>query len=453
MGAFSTCGLLLPLSMPAAVEPPGIPPDLIERLLEAAGDASIALVGGAVRDLLLHRVHLDPWRGVPDFDLVVAFAQAESPRPPAVPAALRLARRLRERFGPEVVSTYREHAAYGTAELELTQPHGPVFLDLASARREVYPVAGDNPQVCFGSLGDDLARRDFTINAMALPLGPDHSSRDLAAALIDPHGGLADLERRQLRFLHGASLRDDPTRIFRAARYAARLGFGLAPQSQAQLRTTLEAWPWGWRIGDRPDRAPSALGTRLRMELDLLFDHEAWRLALAALQSWGALLLLDPALQQDQHGSRRLRWAGRFGLPLLPAYVAGAADPLALAQRLQLAQNQQQLIASFLALRQQLLRLGAADPGCSTPQAPTPRSPAAWTELLEAPGTRPETVALALACGLEPRRPLLRWLLRWRHLRAESTAADLIEAGAVPGPALGQQLRQLRSQRLERERS
>jgi poly(A) polymerase len=444
--------------MPAAPEPPGLPSDLIRRLLEAAGDAPVALVGGAVRDLLLHRDHRDPWRGVPDFDLVVESPPGASQGPPdpaADPgqaAALRLARCLRESFGSGMVKAYREHAAYGTAELELCLAQGSILLDLASARREIYPIPGENPQVHFGSLGDDLARRDFTVNAMALRLMPDQdagrpAAEDWRADLVDPHGGQADLERRQLRFLHDASIKDDPTRILRGARYASRLGLSLAPQSLAQLRTTLQAWPWAWRFGDPPDRAPSALGTRLRMELELLFAREAWPQALAALQGWGALLLLDPSLQLEIQGSRRLHWAKRLGLPLLLAYVAGAGDPLALAQRLQLAQNQQHLLISFLALRQRLCSMALADSGLAAP-----RSPAGWSALLESPGNQPEAVALTLACGLGPRRPLLRWLLRWRLLRAEQTAADLIDSGFLPGPALGQRLRELRNQRLDRER-
>jgi poly(A) polymerase len=432
--------------MPAALEPPGIPAHLVKRLLEAAGDAPIALVGGAVRDLLLHRVHRDPWRGVPDFDLVVESPHGASPGPPdpasdpGPAVALSLARRLREGFRPGLVKAYREHAAYGTVELELQLGQESVLLDLASARREIYPIPAENPQVRFSGLGEDLARRDFTINAMALRLGPIQDGgrsacQDWRAALVDPYGGQADLERRQLRFLHGASLRDDPTRILRGARYAARFGLSLAPESLAQLRTTLEAWPWAWRFGDPPERAPSALGTRLRMELELLFAREAWRQALAALQGWGALLLLDPALQQENQWPRRLLRAERFGLPLLPAYLAGAADPLALAKRLQLAQKHQHLLASFLTLRQLLLSLYQHDTELSAPH-----SPAGWSALLEGQGDRPEAVAL------------LRWLLRWRHLRAEQTAAELISAGFAQGPALGQRLRELRNQRLDRER-
>jgi poly(A) polymerase len=381
---------------------------LVGELLQAAGDDRLALVGGAVRDWLLHRVHNDPWRGVPDLDLVVEPADGVG----AVPAAHRLARALRAALGAERMPFYQEHPAYGTVELEVRRAEGPLLLDIASARRETYPVPGENPLVSFGQLEDDLARRDFTINAMALRLevrgGGD---------LHDPHGGRGDLEQRQLRFLHPDSVRDDPTRVLRGARYAARLGFRLAPEAQAQLDRTLESWPWAWRPGDPPAAAPSALGTRLRMELELLLEREAWPRALAALQAWGGLRLLDGALQDDGQWRRRLRWAGRLQLPLLPALLAGAAEPLALAERLQVPHRHHQLLAQFLRLRSRLAQVDGEG---------LPPDPAQWCALLEAPGTAPEAIALALACAVGPRRPLLRWWLLWRHLQggAQRRRAD-----------------------------
>jgi poly(A) polymerase len=425
---------------------PGVPPKLLHWLAAAAAEgpegARLALVGGAVRDLLLHRQHQALWLGVPDLDLVV-----EGGSPDGLPAAHRLARRLQRNLGPGQVASCREHSAYGTVEIELRlpPPAGSWQLDVATARREDYPVAAGNPEVRFGSLDDDLARRDFTINAMALLLtdGP-------GPQLLDPHGGQADLGLRQLRLLHPHSLRDDPTRLLRAARYAARLGFDLAPCSLEQSRQTLAAWPWPWRPGDPPAQAPPALGTRLRMELQLLLEREAWPLALAALQRWGGLLLLDPALQADHHWQRRLRWATRLGLPPTVALVAGAADPLGLARRLQLPQHQLRLLAGLDTLRQRLAAAGAeGDGGVDNAVA---WSPARWTALLEAPELRPESVALALATGVGPRRPLLRWWLRWRHLGSPLSAAALISAGERPGPALGARLRQLRAARLEQER-
>jgi poly(A) polymerase len=426
------------LSTPRPSTLPGIPASLLEELVRAAGDDRLALVGGAVRDLLLHRVHNDPWRGVPDLDLVVEPSGAAVA---SLPPAHRLARSLCRLLGPAVVTECREHGAFGTVELELLLAQGSLLLDVATARRECYPVPAENPQVSFGCLEDDLARRDFTINAMALLLPGEPTP-----VLLDPHGGQADLEQRQLRFLHPGSVRDDPTRILRGARYAARLGFSLAPASLAQLRDTLARWPWLWRPGDPPASAPPALGTRLRMELDLLLERESWPLALSALQEWGALPLLDGALQADRGWRRRLAWAGRLGLPRMAALLVGAGDPLALAERLQLPHRQHRLLAHFLQLRDRL-RAAAVDP------AADPRwLPSRWCALLEAPGISPDAVALALAAALGPRRPLLRWWLRWRHIRSPIAAEQLIAEGLRPGPVLGERLRQLRAERLDRER-
>jgi poly(A) polymerase len=178
------------------------------------------------------------------------------------------------------------------------------------------------------------------------------------------------------------------------------------------------------------------------MELELLLEREPWLAALTALQRWGSLALLDPALQADGAWPRRLRWAQSLGVPLLVALVAGARDPLGLAERLQLPHRQHRLLAHWLELRR---RLEEQPQGCSL-------AVDQWCALLEAPGCSAEAVALALACGTGPRRPLLRWWLRWRHLKSEQAAADLLAAGMGQGPELGQRLRELRAQRLRRER-
>ena len=140
---------------------PGVPPALLEGLVAAqrcAGLPAVALVGGAVRDLLLHRVHNDPWRGVPDLDLVVEGR------------ASALVEALDQVLPPGTVQAALEHGAYGTVALELRLQGEPWLLDVASARRETYPVPAENPVVTPGRLADDLARRDFSINAIAFDL-------------------------------------------------------------------------------------------------------------------------------------------------------------------------------------------------------------------------------------------------------------------------------------------
>jgi len=219
----------------------------------------------------------------------------------------------------------------------------------------------------------------------------------------------------------------------RAARYAARLRFGLADAALQQVQHTLQLKPWS-----SADGLPG-LTSRLRMELSLLLEREPWLQALRLLQAWGGLALLDQPLQDDHTWPRRLRWGQRFGLPPLAVLLAGCGDPVAVAHRLQLPQRQLNDLAAFVHLRERLLQL------------PRPfQDPSAWVLWLEEPGVTPTAVAFCLAAGCGPRRPLLRWLLRWRHQRSPIDAAALMASeGLAPGPQLGQRLLQLRLERID----
>ena len=407
------------------MELPGIPSDLLSIVKAVARDCRVsrlALVGGAVRDGLLHHKHRDPWRELPDLDLVVEGS------------AMAVAETLQKRFGDERVLALRVHDDYGTVELVLDG----VLLDLASARQEHYPTPGCNPMVKLAGLEQDLARRDFTINAMALVLGPGEAELEL----LDLHGGQGDLAARQLNFLHVGSVQDDPTRVVRGARYAARLGFELAPQALEQVQSTVGAWPWPWRPGDGLAVVPPALGTRLRMELQLLFAREPWQQALRSLQAWGALPLLSQALQNDRLLVRRLRRAERLGVPLLCALVAASESPLDLAQRLQLPMQQQRWINQQMGFQVWLAEQVLPLPWQGW-------SAARWSEELEAQAWSPEMVALQVALMPPCWRPLLRWWGRWRQVKPSQTARELIAQGLQPGPQLGEVWRRSRLQRLK----
>jgi len=388
----------------------------------AAQGQRLALVGGAVRDLLLHRRHSDPWRGLPDLDLVLEGRAGDLVEP--------LRRELSATVGASVPMTARAHGRFGTVELQLQLPDalgGTWLLDLASARQENYPIPAENPQITPASLEQDLSRRDFTVNAMALELT---GGSLVEARLLDPHGGQHDLARRQLRFLHGHSLRDDPTRLVRAARYASRLDFELAPDSLAQVRTTLASWPW--KLYYRGTRAPQALGTRLRMELQALLCHETWHQALKKLHRWGGLVLLDPNLDSDGSWIGRLHWRKRIDLPLLLCLVACSSHPSELAKRLQLPDVQQHWL-----MEMQILM-------CQLNGTLLLQTPAGWCEMLENTVSSSKVVGLAIVAGAQPRKFLLRWLFKWRHVKSQVTAKDLIDQGWEPGPALGQELKRLR---------
>jgi len=173
----------------------------LDAVRAAADEATVYLVGGAVRDLLLGRERAD-------IDLVVVGDAAE----------------LAATLGAKSV----EHERFATAKVELDGHE----VDIATARVESYSYPGALPKVePAGSIKDDLGRRDFTINAMAVPLRGE-------SVLIDPYGGQTDLAAGLLRVLHPASFVDDPTRALRAARYASRFGFELEEETEALVRQT-----------------------------------------------------------------------------------------------------------------------------------------------------------------------------------------------------------------------
>jgi len=183
-------------------------PSAVSRRLKdigaLAGGLPVYAVGGVVRDWLLGR-------DTQDLDLVVDGDPA--------PLARALARKLKGKA--------EAFDAFGTWRI-LSKGGGRI--DVARSRKEVYPAPAVLPVVEPAPLRDDLYRRDFTVNAMAVSIVPDGFGK-----LEDPWGGAEDLGARVLRVLHPASFRDDPTRIFRAARFASRLGFALDPATAGWL--------------------------------------------------------------------------------------------------------------------------------------------------------------------------------------------------------------------------
>lgn len=319
--------------------------------VRSAADDPVYVVGGAVRDLLLERERAD-------LDLVVEGD------------AVALAARL----GAEPV----EHERFGTAKVVLDGHR----VDIAAARSETYAHPGALPEVVPApDVESDLARRDFTINAMALPLRGE-------PRLIDPCGGRADLEAGLLRVLHENSFVDDPTRALRAARYAARFDFAPEPATEALLRATdLEA----------------VSADRRRAELLRLAAEPTAVRGLELLAEWGLLEPRPGGLELAGHVAELLA---------APPWRDGAPRELAL-------------------LRAALGPLGAAGELAAT----RPERPSVAVEL--ARRRDPVELIIARALGGEW---LDRYLGEWRAVALEIDGEDLIAAGVPQGPAVGRGL-------------
>ncbi len=216
---------------------PNIPEPILNLLYEIGEVAgkNVYLVGGFVRDLLLKRPSLD-------IDIVVEGD------------AIRVAETICERWN----GTLEVHPQFGTATVTPENIDLPK-VDFVTARSETYQGAGTLPIVQSGTITDDLHRRDFSINALAMRL-------DINAfgTIVDKTGGQEDLETGIIRVRHNRSFIDDPTRIFRAARYAGRYDFRIAETDEILIREALPI-------------LPQLSGERIRNEIDrvLLEKHAA----------------------------------------------------------------------------------------------------------------------------------------------------------------------------------
>jgi tRNA nucleotidyltransferase (CCA-adding enzyme) len=369
------------------------------RRLAREQQVPLYLVGGAVRDLILDR---DGY----DLDLVLESDAG------AFAALLAAEQGLRA----------TTHEQFGTASVA-----GSGFrIDLARARRESYPHPGSLPVVEPATIFEDLSRRDFTINAIALRLEP------APVEVIDPFRGVADIRSGLIRVLHERSFQDDATRMLRAVRYPARLGFKIATQTEALMRR--DATYFG-----------TLSGPRLRHELELLFTEPAAVDGVRQAQRLGLLQAIHPALHLTEDVAARWQAATREDA-LAPLDALGfcvIADPRdegtarSVSRWLHLEGRIETALADLVRLRVQSPKLGSMGTKPSEATALLDRfdSAAIW--------------ALAVLDDGDTAATCQEYLRSWRHVRQELTGDDLIAMGMVAGPRLGDALRRLRAARLD----
>jgi|AGSF01.1.fsa_nt_gi tRNA nucleotidyltransferase/poly(A) polymerase len=279
-----------------------ISPEIWQLLSQAANIAQqhgwqLYIVGGAVRDLLV--TPNDPLE-LTDIDLVVDGSGRSSDRG----AGVNLASELQKLYP---TSRLDIHGQFQTAALlwHKDTVFGSLWVDIATARTEFYPYPAANPEVEASSIRQDLYRRDFTINALAVRLSVPRSGE-----LLDFFGGLVDLEARQIRVLHPNSFIEDPTRIYRAVRFAVRLGFAIEPQTEGYIRHALSSGIY-YRIQGENGRAP-ALETRLKSELKHILQAPYWKVALQMLGDLQALRCIHPNLDLNRALWLQLRLLEHF---------------------------------------------------------------------------------------------------------------------------------------------
>lgn len=402
------------VSEAVAAAPPGL-----QAVLRTVGEVAVAegvrayAVGGFVRDLLLRR---------PNFDLDIVVEGD----------GLDYARAL----GRALDGHVKEVPRFGTAHIFLkpSTSDSPTRLDVATARREFYEHAAALPLVEHGDLRQDLYRRDFSINAMAIPLGPDGP-----LGLVDFFGGLPDLQAGRVRILHTLSFVEDPTRILRAVRFAHRYGFSLEEETLACARQAVDQ-----RLLDRVSIE------RLRNELILILREPNSGGAMAALQEMGALPRLLPGVTVDEGLTVLVDEVDRLMLRLPDLAEQALGWPVKLMALL----HRLPLHAGLKAVTRLKLRrdeIGALVHGLT------------WWRvtvdlLIGGRAPRGEQVAalaewspdgLLFLCLLGCTDSVADYWRQWRHVKLEINGADLIAAGVPAGPQVGMALQRVLSDRLD----
>ena len=376
--------------------------DLLRRASRVSGEQRVALylVGGSVRDMLV---------GSRPGDIDLVGDGADAPFASALAGAL----------GGDVLA----RSQFETFKLRI----GEVDVDLAAARRESYARPGALPTVTPGSIDEDLGRRDFSINAMAISLG-DENWGDL----LDPHGGRRDLDRGLVRVLRAGSFADDPTRILRAVRYAHRLDFRIEQDTERQLEMDV-------------GHLSAVTGERIRHELERIFKEPRAVDILVGAQELGVLEAIHPALAivpglpevmaaspTDPELPREKR------LLALLAYAVPSEVLGSLVERLSMDRDWASVVRDVGVVRDAFDQLGA--------EGLRPSKVHALLKDLDPASV--EGCALATSDALVGER-LELYLRELRHVKPVLNGDDLLGMGVPEGPEVGRLLDKILEARLE----
>ncbi|MBK8616331.1 MAG: CCA tRNA nucleotidyltransferase [Anaerolineales bacterium] len=384
---------------------PNLLPSEKQTLLSRIADQAAAMnmpcyiVGGFVRDLLLGKP-------VNDLDIIVEGD------------AIKLGNELVRKFGGKLTPHQKFHTAIWHLPSSFTLH--PSSLDLITARTETYKHPGALPTVTPSTIDDDLRRRDFTINAMAVRLDGEHFGK-----LIDPLNGQSDLENKTIRVLHPNSFIDDPTRIFRAIRYEQRYNFALDPSSLNSIN------PGSLSV-------ISALsGERIRHEFDLIFEEENSLQMILRASSLDIFKWIHPELPVfNSEYAEFLDTPSILGIPAsrtTMGYMLWFLDLsedaiMSIERRLDFSSDLTHAVWAASLLKKSIVFLANS-------------KPSEWTFALE----KLPLLSIYAVYLVSRENALLDYLSIWRHVKPHTTGDDLKARGLPPGPRFGEILTQLRA--------
>lgn len=324
-------------------------------------------------------------------------------------------------FAEKQSGTVVFHERFGTATVFLKSGQR---IDISTARKELYCYSAALPEVESSSIKNDLLRRDFTINAIAVRL-----NRRNFGEVVDLFNGAADIKKSIIRILHNLSFEDDPTRIFRAVRFSHRFGFRIERKTRILMRKTIEQ-----------NLCEKLSGSRIRNEIKLLFKEKNSAGAIEKMARLGVLECIHAGLKIDPEKLRLLRRINKakiivdsvcrqeterwllYLLGLLRGFKKNELEVIS--ARLMLSRKEREAVMSLIKVEKACKKFGSLKKD----------TPSLVCQILS--GIPPEGLVMVISIANERRveKLVLKYLLEWSRIKTVIKGDDLLRLGFKPGP-------------------
>ena len=385
--------------------------NIISKYIELNSNVKVAIVGGYIRDLLITQIHRKTFFKPLDIDIVTEGSSVD------------LAKFIKQNTSNVELCLIKEFEIYDTVELIINN----LKIDIASTRTENYEAPGLNPIVKHANIEEDLKRRDFSINAIAFEFSKQK--------IYDYFDGIKHIKEKELHLLHENSIRDDPSRLIRCARYASRLGFKIANKSLEQSQRIVQSWPWEVIKDDNQAKFPPGISIRIRMELAEIYKYDNLAKIISLLNDWSVISILNENICVNNQFLRGLKWNKKLkGNYIL--YLLKDAENLELTcKRFLINSKEKKTLKDYLMITNQLEK---------EKEKFLYLTPSNWTDFIETKNLNEETVKLLICNGGLFWKSFFRWLFIYKFIKSTKSGELLKTEGWQPGKEMGDEIKRLR---------
>jgi len=384
---------------------------LIYKYFELNKKVKIAFVGGYIRDLLIKKIHKLNEINPIDLDLVIEGS------------AISLAKFIKKNIRDVDICLIKEFELYNTVELNINN----LKIDIASARKEIYEAPGLNPVVKKSIISEDLKRRDISINAIAFEI--------TERQIYDLFEGINHIKKKEIHLLHKNSIRDDPSRLLRCAKYASRLNFEITKSSLIQSQQIINSWPWTYELEKNRFIFPPGISIRIRMELSEIIKFDNLYKVISKLHSWQVLALLNKDININNKFKRGLNWIKKLEGNEILYLIKDSKSNEILFERLFINKKDRKILSDYKRIKSKIE---------NNEEKYKHFSASNWTAFIEENNLDPETIKLLISESNLFWKELFRWLFIYRFIKSNKSGKTLKEEGWVEGKKIGDEIKRLR---------